>query len=490
MAENNSLTPDEQQKLKLLLKLINNGGELQLEKEDLNKAEDCIGEKDIQRIIDLGLGRGVDATDPTPWKNKTSFQVRPVTIDNIIGTEEGGCVQSYEKEVTSLSEIRGLASASVTNPKMAISIGVEGEYSQSSSNRFRVVGTKVLNRTISFKDHCDDGDLQPQLESISFEAWLRRWILRQADIDVDSEKKKQAQELANLEMKRSTLENSLEVSKAKLKEHWHDVEEIQLKLLDTERICDEGASLRKGISATELERYSMCRSPMMINGQENVENSYAPLSIEIESTDSKIKRRIIKQADFVSEMASIEQETMLHASRELLSLDQQSLKLKAQTEEQRSNETRTHSFTKQGIDEEKIVKYCTKFITKFHITHYVSSIQLGASGYEVLAESKISRRLGIGSHIGVEKIAAGSLSTTNSRSHGSNASNVRRIGVIELKNGIPTVKRGSHQEAVVGIQVKPISDLVMTRKLRKPLKTALLKYLRSEGETCGKCLQY
>ena len=115
-----------------------------------------------------------------------------------------------------MSEIHGLASASVTDPKTAISIGVEGEYSQSSSNRYRVVGTKVLNRTISFKDHCDDGDLQPQLESLSFEAWLHRWILRQADVDVDSEKKKQAQELANVEMKRSALENSLEVSKAKL----------------------------------------------------------------------------------------------------------------------------------------------------------------------------------------------------------------------------------------------------------------------------------
>ena len=110
MAENTSLSFDEQQKWKFLLKLINNSGELKSEREELSKAEDCIDEKNIQRIIDLGLGRGVDATDPTPWRNKTSFQVRTVTTDNIIGTEEGGCVQSYEKEVTSLSEIRGLAS--------------------------------------------------------------------------------------------------------------------------------------------------------------------------------------------------------------------------------------------------------------------------------------------------------------------------------------------------------------------------------------------
>ena len=484
MAENTLLSFDEQQKLKFLLKVINNSGELKSEREELSKAEDCIDEKNIQRIIDLGLGRGVDATDPTPWRNKTSFQVRPVTTDNIIGTEEGGCVQSYEKEVTSLSEIRGLASASVTNPKTAVSIGVEGEYSLSSSNRFRVVGTKVLNRTILFKDHCHDSDLPPQLESISFEAWLCRWILRQANGDIDSEKKKQTQELANLEVKRSDLENSLVASKAKLKEHWHDIEEIQLKLLDTEGMCGEGASLRRGVSTTELD--STCRSPIMINEEENP--YYANVPVEIGSTDSKVKRRIMKQADFVSEMASIEQETMLHASRELLSVDKQLVKLKVQTEERSSCESSPQSFTEYGIDEDKLVKYCTKFITQFHITHYVSSIQLGASGYEILAESRISRRLGIGSHIGVEKIAAGSLGTTHMRGRGSSASNVRRIGVIELKNGIPTVKRGSHQEGVVGIQVKPISDLVMVRKLRTPLRRALLKYLRSEGETHGKCL--
>ena len=252
----------------------------------------------------------------------------------------------------------------------------------------------------------------------------------------------------------------------------------------------EGASLRRGISAAELERHSACRSRMTINDPEQEDPYYATVPIGIESTDSKIKSRIMKQADFMSEMASIEQEAMLHASKELHSLGVQSLKFKTQVEERKSNKNTMQSFKEQKLDEWKVVKYCTKFITQFHITHYVSSIQLGASGYELLAERKISRRLGLGSHVGVEKIAAGSLSTTHSRSHGSSASNVRRIGVIELKNGIPTVKRGSHQEAVVGIQVKPISDLIMTRELRTPLKKALLKYLRSEGETCGKYLQY
>lgn len=114
----------------------------------------------------------------------------------------------------------------------------------------------------------------------------------------------------------------------------------------------------------------------------------------------------------------------------------------------------------------------------------MSSIQLGASGYEVITESKIARRLRMQSHLGVEKIAAGSVASTHSRSTGSNTSNLKRIGIIEIKNSVPTVKRGTHHEAVVGIQVKPISDLILARELRTPLKGALIQYVRRKGESC------
>lgn len=44
-----------------------------------------IDEIERGRIIDLGLRGGVDA--------------RPVTMDNIIGTDDGGCLQMYDREV-------------------------------------------------------------------------------------------------------------------------------------------------------------------------------------------------------------------------------------------------------------------------------------------------------------------------------------------------------------------------------------------------------
>jgi hypothetical protein len=177
MAEKSSLSVEELQKvLRMLLKKAD--GEEATDFKEIGEARDCVRERDIQRIIDLGLGRGVDATDSTPWKNKTSFQVRPVTIDNIIGTEEGGGEQSYEREITNASETRGQVRASITDPKATISIGVEGTYAHSSSSKYKVIGTKVLNRTISFKAHCNDGDIKLPPGSDTFETWLCKWILK------------------------------------------------------------------------------------------------------------------------------------------------------------------------------------------------------------------------------------------------------------------------------------------------------------------------
>ena len=63
-------------------------------------AQAVLTEKEMGRMIDLGLGRGIDATNEKPWVNKSSFQVRRVSFDNVIGTEEGGALQSYEREIS------------------------------------------------------------------------------------------------------------------------------------------------------------------------------------------------------------------------------------------------------------------------------------------------------------------------------------------------------------------------------------------------------
>ena len=69
------------------------------QKKSSEKASPVLTEKEMGRMIDMGLGRGVDATDASPWVSKSPFQVRRVTLDSVIGTEEGGALQSYEQEI-------------------------------------------------------------------------------------------------------------------------------------------------------------------------------------------------------------------------------------------------------------------------------------------------------------------------------------------------------------------------------------------------------
>ena len=114
-----------------------------------------IEESEIGRFVDLGLGRGVDATKPSPWLSKSSFQVREVTFDNIIGTEEGGLVNNFEEVVESVQQLQTNMSASVPASQQ-VSVGVDSELSRSYSKTKKSVGTKVLTRTISFRADFDD----------------------------------------------------------------------------------------------------------------------------------------------------------------------------------------------------------------------------------------------------------------------------------------------------------------------------------------------
>lgn len=111
---------------------------------------------DVPRIIDLGLGRGLDATNSTPWLNKTSFQVRRVCYDELVGTDEGGALQSYANEINSVSTQQVKMKSSVTVPQSPVTIGVDAEMSRSSTSSRRSVGKKVINRTISYREDMDD----------------------------------------------------------------------------------------------------------------------------------------------------------------------------------------------------------------------------------------------------------------------------------------------------------------------------------------------
>jgi len=142
----------------------------------------------------LGLGRGIDASDPKlslVEQNFAGFQVRNVLRENIIGTDEGSALHTYQKEVISAFTLQAQLKASIPVPQAPVAIGVDSEQSKSVSSTKRVVGCKVLVRTISFREGFEDIPYTEQLsynhgndvnskreELLTFEERLGRWIAR------------------------------------------------------------------------------------------------------------------------------------------------------------------------------------------------------------------------------------------------------------------------------------------------------------------------
>lgn len=149
-----------------------------------------------QKYQDLGLGRGIDATSTRPWLNRTSFQVRPVNFDDLIGTDEGGSLETYESTVLSSQSLhmkmQGQLAVPVTNGPPPVSpkvqIGVDCEAERTISTERRVLGRRVINRTISFREEFQDLPFLYRFAypvektgQLTFEDELSNWILERLD---------------------------------------------------------------------------------------------------------------------------------------------------------------------------------------------------------------------------------------------------------------------------------------------------------------------
>ena len=109
----------------------------------------------ITAAMSLGLGRGIDATDKMPWLHKKSFQVRRVHT-NIIETNEGGILMSYNHEVESVAETEEKCLSSLNPPESAVIIHIEDELDRNVSSTRRIVGRRVVNRSIGFQADFED----------------------------------------------------------------------------------------------------------------------------------------------------------------------------------------------------------------------------------------------------------------------------------------------------------------------------------------------
>ena len=345
-------------------------------------------------MVDLGLGRGVDATSPSPWLNKSSFQVREVTPNNIIGTEEGGVLQSYSNEVSSVQSMQTSMSASVPVSQQ-VSVGIDSELSRSYSANRRSVGKKIVTRTISYR----------------------------ADFD--------------------------------------DLTRTRPSLSSATPLLEGGASPRhlrqnSTMSPPLGRQYSVGRSASTGSTGEEI---YAPSSPTFEQRLSKwiLDRLYEEEVEGVDELMPEDDPTEVLADF-------------------------VAEWPKQPqLVKQMIGKKCREFINHFCITHYVSSIELGASKYRVMSEEEYQTQIGVKGNVGVEQMA--SVAVEQRASFGRRSKSTEATVIGRFKGG--RVNRGTTDEAVVGVKFQPISALVMTRLLRNKLQNAIRNYIDNQEHSKG-----
>ena len=329
-------------------------------------------EEVTQRFQDFGLGRGVDASRAKPWLIKTSFQVRPLGFGKLIGTEQGGTVEAYEDVVKSVRELQFELQQSISAPNVPVNIGADADHFRSATNKRRVVGRRVHNRTISFREEFDD-----------------------------------------MPVKVGRVQPSTPV-----------------------REVSEG-------------------------GEDPVEEDVAH-SDEV-GKDPTFEERVAK---WVLEELHPEWEG-----------DRSAIAVFKEWFENQSDATL--------ID---IYKMCLEFVRTFQVTHYVSSVDLGALEYSVITKEEYVREMGLTGSLGLEDVVAAVLKTkgkyTSKKKHKS--SHIKKVGLIRNPDkGNYYVERGTYAEAVIGVDVKPIQVLVRHQGLRRVLAHAVTHYIEDQRDTSG-----
>ncbi|CAI8056087.1 hypothetical protein GBAR_LOCUS30553 [Geodia barretti] len=248
--------------------------------------------------------------------NKSAFQVRRISAKSVLATEEGGSLQSYDREVWSSVTLRANLKASVVVPapsQAPVEIGADSDLSRSTTSGRRTLGKKVINRSVSFmSDHddksADDGDdKKPESDGGGDRPF--------------------ADSVANAHFALPPFEERLS------------------KWIVDKIVQDKGAKL-----------------------------------------DCNLE-------DFIS----------------------------------KSNEK----------EKRLILLLCDQFVKHFKITHYVSTIELGALEYSVFSETEFNSSIGGGGVLGVEKIATLSVSGNRSSHRFRKASEVKMIGKISDVKKIP-----------------------------------------------------
>ena len=355
-------------------------------------------ELEDDRLIDLGLGRGIDAANPCPWLNKSSFQVIERHLfkrKNIIGTDEGGSVISYEEEVSSVQEQQNSFTTAVTAPKTPVTISLGAEHTRTSTETKRAVGRKVVNRTVAIRDDIEQPSCPAEEEEEEAE--------EEEEEEEEEEVEVENPSAANVQGQVVTPDDELvHLSFEQQLTGW-----IMNRLLHQQMLTSGGHSTLKGATIDDCD----CTG-----------NSLTDLTNYVLSHKDKKQLR------------------------------------------------------------KTIIEHCRAFIDHFRVTHYVSSIDLGAAKYTVLTKTQYSNLVKATSGVGMEHIVDVAMTSSKKWEKTTTRTIMCSIGTIK-EDG--TVERVSHSEAVLSVKVRPISSLVKLHYLQLALQRALLDYMQNEADVKG-----
>lgn len=356
------------------------GGGKRRQQQNTERAPCVLTPEEVRRMVDLGLGRGVDATSPSPWLSKSAFQVREVTPHNILGTEEGGVLQSYSHEMVSTQSMQTKLSASVPISQQ-VSVGVDAELSRSYSTSRRSVGKKIITRSISYRADFDD-------------------LVRRKSMDYPRDVSGRGKSGSE------SISRAVSFSSGSEERPFEPTFEQRLSRWILERLIEEEV---EGADELDLE-----------------EEDFDPTEA---------------LATFVAEWPS---GNMADVKR-------------------------------------LIAQKCREFVNHFSITHYVSSLELGAAKYRVMSEEQYQMQMGLKGSLGVEQMASAAVEQKASFGRRSKSTELTKIGHFEGNR----VRRGTTEEAVVGVKFQPISALVKMRILRNKLQNAIKSYIDSMEHSKG-----
>lgn len=129
-----------------------------------------------------------------------------------------------------------------------------------------------------------------------------------------------------------------------------------------------------------------------------------------------------------------------------------------------------------------------EIIQALRVTHYVSSIRLGATEYRIMSDGEYHRQLAQGGAFGLDTLAECAMNGYGKQNQKemakmlSKMSNIRRLGVIGEGD---KVEKGSANEVVLSIQVQPITRLLRVPAVKLAFREAIEEYMEGTPASEG-----